>query len=50
MVKGTDWINMALDTAQWKVFVNVVTLGSMKGGDFLGWLCGLYFLKTVGTF
>jgi hypothetical protein len=39
MVEGVDWINMALDTTQWQVFVNVVKVGSMKGGNFLGWLC-----------
>lgn len=45
MVEGMDWINVALDTIQWQVFVNVVKLGSMKGGDFLGWLCCWYLLK-----
>lgn len=39
MQEGMDWINVALDTAQWQVFVSVVKLGSVKGGDFLGWLC-----------
>jgi hypothetical protein len=39
MVEGVGWINVALDTVQWQVFVNMVTLGSVKGGNFLGWLC-----------
>jgi hypothetical protein len=45
MVEGVVWIHVAFHTAQWQVLVNMVTLGSMKGGKFLDWLLVWYLLK-----
>jgi hypothetical protein len=32
VVEVVDWIHVAFDTTRWQVLVNMVTLGSMKGG------------------